>query len=235
MACYSQRLPQVQLPNLGEEEHFHMLWDHCHQKISSDFVVALRLALLALICFLCSHSTPAQTSDAKPVARLISTTINESRTPSVSQRSFAAANKSVSPSLDEATSIERRAFEQTNLIRRQHGLQPFVWDSELCRFARTHSENMGRLKFFSHSTPDGYRLRDRAQNAGLRFLVIAENIAYNMGYDDPGGFAVDRWMVSPGHRANILNTGFQAMAVGTFVARDGTVYLTQTFITRLPQ
>jgi uncharacterized protein YkwD len=137
--------------------------------------------------------------------------------------------------LDEATAIERRAFEQTNLIRRQHGLPPFVWDAELCRFARTHSANMGRLRFFSHSTPDGHRLKDRAQNAGIRFVVIAENIAYNMGYDDPGGFAVERWMVSPGHRANILHAGFQAMAVGTFVAPDGSVYLTQTFITRSPQ
>jgi uncharacterized protein YkwD len=56
-----------------------------------------------------------------------------------------------------------------------------------------------------------------------------------MGYDDPGGFAVERWMVSPGHRANILHAGFQAMAVGTFVAPDGSIYLTQTFVTRSPQ
>jgi uncharacterized protein YkwD len=174
---------------------------------------------------------------AKPVARLITGGISDSRTRRVAQpaATFAVVNKTFSPSLDEATAIERRAFEQTNLVRRQHGLQPFVWDAELCRFARTHSQNMGRLRFFSHSTPDGHRLRDRAQNAGIRFVVIAENIAYNMGYDDPGGFAVERWMVSPGHRANILHAGFQAMAVGTFVAPDGSIYLTQTFVTRSPQ
>lgn len=195
------------------------------------------LGLLLLACFVFPQAIAAQTTEAKPVARLITGSVADSRTRRVAQpaATFAVVNKTLSPSLDEATAIERRAFEQTNVVRRQHGLQPFVWDAELCRFARTHSQNMGRLRFFSHSTPDGHRLRDRAQNAGIRFVVIAENIAYNMGYDDPGGFAVERWMVSPGHRANILHAGFQAMAVGTFVAPDGSVYLTQTFVTRSPQ
>jgi uncharacterized protein YkwD len=39
-------------------------------------------------------------------------------------------------------------------------------------------------------------------------------------------------MISAGHRENILSAGFKAMAVGTFVAADGSVFLTQTFITR---
>ena len=65
-----------------------------------------------------------------------------------------------------------------------------------------------------------------------RFRVIGENIAYNKGYDDPGGFAVERWMISGGHRANILYVGFQASAIGSYVSSDGSVYLTQVFIAR---
>jgi uncharacterized protein YkwD len=68
--------------------------------------------------------------------------------------------------------------------------------------------------------------------AGIRYQVIAENIAYNQGVEDPGAFAVERWMISPGHRANLLGTEFRAAAVGTFVASDGSVYLTQLFILR---
>jgi uncharacterized protein YkwD len=211
-------------------------------RLSHEYLTPLHrsvwsLGLLLLACFVFPQATAAQTTEAKPVARLITGSIADSRTRRIVQpaATFAMVNKTLSPSLDEATAIERRAFEQTNRVRHQHGLQPFVWDAQLCRFARTHSQNMGQLRFFSHSTPDGHRLRDRAQNAGIRFVVIAENIAYNMGYDDPGGFAVERWMVSPGHRANILHAGFQAMAVGTFVAPDGSVYLTQTFVTRSSQ
>ncbi|HEX7228657.1 MAG TPA: CAP domain-containing protein [Candidatus Binatia bacterium] len=133
----------------------------------------------------------------------------------------------------EPNDIERRAFDETNVIRVKNGLPPFVWDSDVCRMARTHSENMSRLGFFSHVTPEGLRLRDRARVAGiLQFSVLGENIAFNQGYDDPGAFAVERWMLSPKHRDNILSLEFRAMAIGSFVAPDGSVYLTQTFITR---
>lgn len=129
--------------------------------------------------------------------------------------------------------IELRAFEQTNQERIKNGLPPFVWDSEIGRIARNHSESMSRLGFFSHVTPDGKRLPDRARAAGIRhYSVLGENIAYNQGYEDPGALAVERWMQSPKHRANILSSEFRAMAIGSYVAPDGSVYLTQTFIKR---
>jgi uncharacterized protein YkwD len=144
-----------------------------------------------------------------------------------------SVSANASPSLEEAGSIERRAFEQTNQVRVQRGLPALEWDAEICRMARNHSESMFRLNYFSHVTPDGLRLRDRARAAGiLTFRLLAENIAYNQGYEDPGAFAVEKWMASPKHRANILSTEFRAMAIGTYVAPDGSVFLTQTFITR---
>ena len=183
---------------------------------------ALVLCALTLGAF--CHPIAAQEAKPQPVARLISasaikSTVHVSTVPG--------------PSLDEANAIERRAFEQTNVIRVKNGLPPFVWDADVCRMARTHSESMSRLGFFSHTTPSGHRLRDRARVAGIsQFSVLGENIAYNQGYDDPGAFAVERWMLSPKHRDNILSREFRAMAIGSFVAPDGSVYLTQTFITR---
>jgi uncharacterized protein YkwD len=138
-----------------------------------------------------------------------------------------------SPGLDEASSIERRVFDQTNLERKKQGLPPLIWDAALCRMARIHSADMARAGTFTHLSPEGSRLRERAEAVGIvHYTVLGENIAYNLGYDDPGGFAVERWMLSPKHRANILYNEFKSMAVGTFVAADGSVYLTQTFITR---
>jgi len=133
----------------------------------------------------------------------------------------------------KANDIERRAFDQTNIVRAKNGLRPLAWDSDVCRLARAHSEKMSREGFFSHATPSGLRLPDRARLVGIiHYSVLGENIAYNQGYEDPGAFAVERWMLSPKHRANILSTEFRAMAIGSFVAADGSVYLTQTFITR---
>jgi len=187
--------------------------------------IPITFGLLFLVfCF------PAAAQTGIPVARLLAA--NDSVRPRSTSLNLASP-AATAPTLEQASDIERHAFEETNRARLKNGLLPFVWDADLCRMARAHSENMGRHNFFSHVTPEGQRLKDRAQAAGiLRFTLIGENIAYNLGYDDPGTFAVERWMLSPKHRANILDEHFNAMAVGTYVAPDGSVYLTQTFIQR---
>ena len=133
----------------------------------------------------------------------------------------------------EPNDIEKRDFEQTNLVRVKNGLRPLTWDADVCRMARIHSESMSRNRYFSHVTPEGRRLPDRARAAGiLKFSTLGENIAYSNGYDDPGTYIVEQWMQSSKHRANILSNEFRAMAIGSFVGPDGSIYLTQTFITR---
>ena len=111
-------------------------------------------------------------------------------------------------SIEEATDAERRAFDVTNEPREERSRAAGVGSATLSDIARTHSRNMSVLGFFSHKTPEGLRLRDRARVAGMRYQVIAENIAYNQGHDDPGAFAVERWMISPGHRANLWPQNF---------------------------
>ena len=144
-----------------------------------------------------------------------------------------ARHVTVKPATVEPNDVEKRAFEQTNLIRVKNGLPPFTWDGDVCRMARVHSESMSRFGYFSHVTPEGLHLRERARAAGiLRYEVLGENIAYSQGFADPGALAVERWMQSEKHRANILSPEYRAMAIGSFIAADGSVYLTQTFITR---
>jgi len=175
----------------------------------------------------------------RPVARLIASSVADTgfsrpRRVSSSGNSSTPAKAPVAaaPAL-EANAIELRAFEQTNVARAENGLPLLAWDAELCRMARVHSEQMALQGYFSHESPDGLHLKERARESGiLHFRVIGENIAYNKGYDDPGGFAVERWLTSSGHRANMLYAGFQASAIGSYVAADGSTYLTQVFIAR---
>lgn len=208
--------------------------------------VYLRLIVpsLSLIFLVPSTQTASAQNLAQPMARLISSTPKATGFPgprrvNVPADSASAKNLStdaaptVAPSIDDATLTERRVFDVTNAVRERNGLAPLTWEADLCRMARAHSRNMGTLEFFSHEGPEGFRLRDRARASGiLRFKVLAENIAYNQGHEDPGAFAVERWMISPGHRANILSREFQASAIGSFVANDGRVYLTQVFLAR---
>jgi uncharacterized protein YkwD len=217
---------------------------HIPQASTSQIkVLSMTAATLLLLSFVLCQSASAQSMQPRPVARLITGTVSNAsysrpRRVLTEARSFPSAvtttaGGATSLSLPNATSIERRAFEQTNRARAQSGLAPLAWDSELCRMARLHSQKMGEQRFFSHESPDGMQLKERARANGiLHFRVIAENIAYNKGYADPGAFAVERWMISAGHRANILYTGFQASAIGSYVSADGSVYLTQVFIAR---
>jgi uncharacterized protein YkwD len=198
---------------------------------------SVSFAVLSLMFLSFPGNVRAQNIQPRPVARLVSDSVNEVRysRPRVvlkENRSTPTAEAAAIPS-ENPTEIERRAFDQTNVIRVKNGLAPLIWDPQLCRMARSHSERMALRGFFDHASPEGLKLKDRAHMNGiLRFRVIAENIAYNKGHDDPGGFAVERWMISAGHRANILYIGFQASAIGSYVSADGSHYLTQVFIAR---
>ena len=196
------------------------------------FVIVSALLLTAGVFV---PSVRAQRREGRPVARLITSAPTDSRPRRIDPPTVqpTPASATLSPSLLEANPIEKRAFDETNRERVKNGLPPFVWDADLCRMARSQSANMARLGYLAHVSPDGQRLRDRARAVGITsYTVLGENIAYNLGYDDPGAFAVERWMTSAGHRENILYAGFKSMAVGTFVAADGSVFLTQTFIAR---
>ena len=201
-------------------------------------------AIVSVIVLLASfgvcQNALAQNLQPRPVARMVSEPVADPRysrprrvTLELSSAGTTKTVAAIAPSFDDANAVERRAFEQTNVARAENGLQPLAWDPELCRMAREHSEKMATLNYFSHETPEGLQLKERAREIGiLHFRVIGENIAYNKGYDDPGGFAVERWLTSSGHRANMLYPGFQASAIGSYVAADGSTYLTQVFITR---
>jgi uncharacterized protein YkwD len=96
--------------------------------------------------------------------------------------------------------------------------------------AREHSLDMLRRDYFAHQSPEGKDLRHRLERHGINnWRRIAENIAYNSGYEDPVLIAVEGWMKSPGHRKNILNRELAESAIGVAVSADGRAFFTQVF------
>ncbi|MDT4895817.1 MAG: hypothetical protein QOH25_894 [Acidobacteriota bacterium] len=191
------------------------------------FLCSLSFILLAVT----SLETFGQSSSGRPVARLI-TASRGGAEPQQTQHRMVARPAAMAASIAPvaATSIERQAFNSINSERARNGLPPLVWDGQLCQVARRHSENMGRLNFFDHQGPDGTDLLDRV--SGINWKSLGENIAYNQGENDPAGMAINQWMHSPKHRANILRGNFTHSAIGIARTADGRVYLTQVFITR---
>lgn len=175
-------------------------------------------------------------SGGRPVARLIGTVYTEVPTPGRERqvaRVTAPAAATSYATAPAASGEERRAFDLVNTERQRRGLRPLAWDGNLTRLARYHSQNMARGGYLNHVDRDGLDLKARAQALGLHgWRTLGENIAYNQGYSDPTGFAVERWMVSQKHRENAMNDEYTHAAVGIARASDGTYYFTQVFMKR---
>jgi uncharacterized protein YkwD len=117
----------------------------------------------------------------------------------------------------DLSSLADRVFTLVNQERAARGLKPFVRVGVLDRCAQAYALRMAREGFFSHTAPDGSTPPTRMQAAGYSGRAWGENIAAGQ----PTAEAVmHAWMNSPGHAANILNTGFTHIGLG--VAAGGT-------------
>jgi uncharacterized protein YkwD len=102
-----------------------------------------------------------------------------------------------------------RVIEHTNRQRARYGLRPLRVDFGLIRSARRHTQWMTRNHTLQHS-------------AG-----VAENIA--MGQGSPTE-VLNTWMNSSGHRANILNAGYNRIGVAAYRTPQGTIFWCQQFM-----
>jgi uncharacterized protein YkwD len=101
-----------------------------------------------------------------------------------------------------------------NAERERHGLQPLVEDPALERAARAHSHDMGRRDFFEHDTPEGVEPWMRITRAGYRADLVGENLAWGEGDKGTPTRALELWMKSPGHRANLLEPRYSQIGIG---------------------
>jgi uncharacterized protein YkwD len=115
----------------------------------------------------------------------------------------------------ESAAAEQELFRMTNRDRAESGVPELEWNEWLAQAARKHAEEMARRGRLSHQFPGEPGLRDRIAATSLRFNASAENIALG---PTPAGIN-DDWMLSPGHRANILEPRYNA--IGVAVVRNG--------------
>lgn len=101
-------------------------------------------------------------------------------------------------------------FDETNLARQQNGLPPLQADPRLMRAAADYAALMNARQTLSHDI-DGKTLQIRVNAVNYPWSSIGENIA--AGQRTPRD-AVNAWLKSPGHRANLLNPRFTQVGVG---------------------
>ena len=102
-----------------------------------------------------------------------------------------------------------------NKERANAGLDELIEDSYLSEVARERCEEI--VNNFSHTRPDGTTVGD---------LGLGENCHY--GRTSPQ-WAVDAWMDSAGHKANILNEEYVSFGAGCCQAESGNLFWVVTF------
>jgi uncharacterized protein YkwD len=126
--------------------------------------------------------------------------------------------------------IEQQIYVLVNEERRKHGAVELSWDDQLASEARHHSFNMVARWFFAHDDPVRGDLGKRLRGDKILWHFCAENIFSEQGYPDPARAAVEGWLKSPGHRANMLSPRLLRTGVGVSQRADGVVFITQDFI-----
>lgn len=139
------------------------------------------------------------------------------------------------PSPEKVSGLTDQETEVLGLVNRQRtriGLPPLKFSARLAVIARGHSYDMAMRHYLAHNSPDGVAPADRISGAGIAFRAVGENIYADDDADsaDLPQRAMDGWLKSPDHLANIVSSKFTETGVGVAESADGRTYVTQDFV-----
>ena len=125
----------------------------------------------------------------------------------------------------DTAALEQSVFNQINNYRASQGLPALTRNSAIENQARIHSQNMA-----NGTVPFGHTgFSERVKAIGIPYRAAGENVAYNQGYSDPATIAVQGWLKSPGHLANIKGN-YEKTGIGVASNSRGAIYFTQIFL-----
>lgn len=134
------------------------------------------------------------------------------------------SNNSGSNNTTTATlnSDEKEVFDLINKQRINNGLKALQIDPEVQNVARIKAKDMVNNNYFSHESPTYGSPFNMLNNFNISYKTAGENIAGNSS----NASAVNDWMNSPGHKANILNSSFNYTGIGVASSpKYGKVYV----------
>ena len=99
----------------------------------------------------------------------------------------------------------------TNQERVKAGLQPVVNNPLLNQSAQAKADDMVSRNYWSHNAPDGTEPWQFIHNVDYNYDMAGENLSC---WYDNAKQAVDAWMDSPTHKANILMPEFTEVGFG---------------------
>lgn len=120
--------------------------------------------------------------------------------------------------------FERTIEDLVNDVRLDAGEARLTRNAALSDLAAEYANRMAIEGRFGHTDSDGGSIGDRADDAGINYRVIGENLALAATVETAHGGL----MASEGHRANILSGHFTDVGVGVVEGPLG-LYVVQVF------
>ncbi len=116
-----------------------------------------------------------------------------------------------SSSVFSSSITEGNIIALTNETRAAEHLPLLHEDAHLREAARLKAEDMLAKQYFAHASPSGQNALDLIKASGYAPLYAGENLAVHYLSAEQVN---DGWMLSPTHRANILNPRYADIGVG---------------------
>ncbi len=134
------------------------------------------------------------------------------------------------PLIGNDAEAERQLLELANQARAQAGMPPLTLDAGLAEAARAHARLMFEARELSHQFAGEPSLPQRVAAATQTLL---DQEGENVALDFDAAHAQEHLMLSPPHRANLLNAEYNVVGLG--VVRSGErLYIVQDFGHALP-
>jgi uncharacterized protein YkwD len=112
--------------------------------------------------------------------------------------------------------LEASVLADINGVRLAHGLRPLALSPGLSAAARQHSAEMAVHGYFEHSSADGTSFDRRIARyypiGRFHYWQVGENLVYESP-DLGASEAVNMWMHSPPHRANLLSRAWRQIGL----------------------
>lgn len=135
-------------------------------------------------------------------------------------------NNSAGTNASGLTNDELETFNLINEQRVAAGLPALIIDDEVQNVARIKAEDMVNSGYFSHTSPTYGSPFDMLKSFKISYRTAGENIAGN----STNSGAVNAWMNSEGHKANILNNSYNYTGIAVVnSSKYGKIYV-QMFI-----
>jgi uncharacterized protein YkwD len=181
-------------------------------------ILTTAAALLALAVPATATARTSVTAERVMIAQDASGSHTFARAASRPKVPASCPNADVAPTSDNLAGVRAAIVCLHNQIRAKNGLPLLKGNTRLRHAAEGHAVDMVQAGYFSHTSKSGATMVDRILAAGYvrsdQGWLLGENLEWGTGTMATPRGAVDAWMNSPGHRANILKRGYRHLGIG---------------------